>query len=125
MSMGTKKGEIVLLSGLLMKSALGDTLFIFVAMEPFREINFAQESVVNSSEYLVRVVLTNSGCVVDDGASIDGSICFIMVVCCLSKFIAFRFLSLSHLSDEERVFRYVGGDCPKISKSGSVPERKI
>lgn len=60
MSMGTKKGEIVLLSGLLMKSALRDTLFIFVTMEPFRDMNLAQESVVNSSEYLVLVALTNS-----------------------------------------------------------------
>lgn len=60
---------------------------------------------------------------VDDGASSDGSIWLIMVVGCLSKFIAFRFLSLSHLLDEERVFRYGGGDCPKTSKSGSIPER--
>lgn len=60
---------------------------------------------------------------VDDGTSTDESIWFIMVVCCLSKFIVFRFLSLSHLLDEERVFTYVGGDCPKTSKSGSIPER--
>lgn len=60
---------------------------------------------------------------VGDGASIDGSIWFIMVVCCLSKYIAFGILSLSHVSDEERVFRYVGSDCSKTSKSGSIPEK--
>ena len=60
---------------------------------------------------------------VDAGVSVDGSICFIVVGCCLSTFIAFRFRSASHLLDEERVFRYVGGACPKTSKSGSIPER--
>lgn len=104
MSVGTKKGEIVLLSGLLMKSVLEDSLFTFVVMEPFREMNLAQEPVVNSLEYLVVLVFTTkSGCVVDDGASID-SIWFIMVGGCLSRLIGFRFLSLSHLLDEERVF---------------------
>ena len=122
--MGTKKGESVLLSGLLMKSVLADTIFIFVVMESFGAMNLAQESVVNSLEYLVLFVVANkSWCVVGDGASIDGSIWFIMVVCCLSKYIAFRILSLSHVSDEERVFRYVGSDCSKTSKSGSIPER--
>ena len=59
---------------------------------------------------------------IDDGDSTDGSIWFIMVVCCLSKYIAFRILSLSRMLDEERVFRYVGSDCSKTSKSGSTPE---
>lgn len=58
---------------------------------------------------------------VDDGASIDGNIWFLMVVRCLSKFIAFKILSLSQVLDEERVCRYVGSDCPKTSKSGSIP----
>lgn len=58
MSMGTKKGEIVLLSGLLIKSVLDNTLFTFVVLESFREINLAQESVVNSLEYLVLLVFT-------------------------------------------------------------------
>lgn len=105
MSVGTKKGEVVLLSGLLIKPVLDDSLFTFVVMEPFREMNLAQEPVVNSLEYLVVLVFTTkSGCVVDDGASIDSSIWFVMVGFCLSRVIGFRFLSLSHLLDEERVF---------------------
>lgn len=60
MSLGTKKGETVLLSGLLMKSVLADTVFIFVVMESFRAMNLAQESVVNSLEYLVLFVVANS-----------------------------------------------------------------
>ena len=56
--MGTKKGEIVLLSGLLMKSVLCDTIFTSVVMELFREMSLAQESVANSLEYLVLFVLT-------------------------------------------------------------------
>ena len=59
MSMGTKKGESVLLSGLLMKSVLADTIFIFVVMESFGAMNLAQESVVNSLEYLVLFVVAN------------------------------------------------------------------
>ena len=58
MSVGTKKAEIVLLAGLLMKSALRDTLFTFVAMESFREMNLARESVVNSLEYRVWLAFT-------------------------------------------------------------------
>lgn len=100
-SIGTKKGEIVLLSGLLMNLVLADTIFTFVVMESFREMNLAQESVVNSLEYLVVFVVANkSWYVVEDGASTDGSIWFIMVVCCLSKYIAFRILSLSRILDE-------------------------
>lgn len=60
---------------------------------------------------------------VDDGISVDGSIWFITVVCCSSKCVAFKILSLSRVLDEERVFRYVGRDCSKTSKSGSIPER--
>lgn len=56
--MGTKKGEIVVLSGLLMESVLCDTIFASVVMELFREMSFAQESVVNPLEYLVLFVLT-------------------------------------------------------------------
>lgn len=123
-SMGTKKGEIVVLSGLLMESVLCDTIFASVVMELFREMSFAQESVVNPLEYLVLFVLTTrSWCVVDDGISVDGSIWFITVVCCSSKCVAFKILSLSRVLDEERVFRYVGRDCSKTSKSGSIPER--
>ena len=59
---------------------------------------------------------------VDDDTSVDGSIWFITVVCCLSKCVAFKILSLSHVLDEERLFRYVGGDCSKTSKSGT-PEK--
>ena len=59
MSIGTKKGEIVLLSELLMNSVLADTIFTFVVMESFREMNLAQEPVVNSLEYLVLFVVAN------------------------------------------------------------------
>lgn len=115
-------------AGLLVKSLLSDILSTFVAMDSFREMNLAQESVVNSLdsavnslEYLVLFVFTSqSSCVVDDGASPDGSTWFIMVVCCLSKFVAFRILSLSRVLGE-RVFKYVGGDCPRTSKSGPIP----
>lgn len=58
----------------------------------------------------------------DDGVSTEGGIGFIVVLWCLPMFAAFRILSLSPVLDE-RVFRYVGGDCSKTSKSGSIPER--
>ena len=58
MSLGTKKGETVLLSGLL-TSVLADTVFIFVVMESFRAMNLAQEPVVNSLEYLVLFAVAN------------------------------------------------------------------
>ena len=115
-----------MLSVLLMKSVLCDTIFTSVVMESFREMKLARESVVNSLEDLVLFVFTTkSRCVFDDGASTDGSFGFIMVLCCLPKFAAFRILSLSPVLDEERVFRYAGGDCSKTSKSGSIPERQI
>lgn len=74
-------------AGLLVKSLLSDILSTFVAMDSFREMNLAQESVVNSLdsavnslEYLVLFVFTSqSSCVVDDGASPVGSTWFIMV----------------------------------------------
>lgn len=56
MSMGTKKGEIVLLSVLLMKSVRDGTILTSVVMESFREMNLAQASVVNFLEYLILFV---------------------------------------------------------------------
>lgn len=103
MSVGTKR-EIVLLSGL-MASVLGDTIFTSVGMEFFREMNLAQESVGSDLEDLESLVFVIKWYVVDDGLSTDGSIWLIILVGCFPKFIAFGILTLSHLLDEERVFR--------------------
>lgn len=49
-SVGPKKGEIVLLSGLRVKSVLGDTVLTLVAMDTFEDMNFIPTSLVDFLE---------------------------------------------------------------------------
>lgn len=49
-SVGPKKGEIVLLSGLGTKSVLGDTVLTLVAVDTFAEVNLIPTSVLDFLE---------------------------------------------------------------------------
>lgn len=50
LSVGPKKGEIVLLSALRTKSVLGDTVLTLVAVDTFTEVNLIPTSVVDFLE---------------------------------------------------------------------------
>lgn len=50
MSVGPKKGEIVMLSGLWVKSVLGDSMLTLVAGDTFTEMNLIPRSVVDFLE---------------------------------------------------------------------------
>lgn len=49
-SVGPKKGEIVLLSGLPVKSVLGDTVLTLVAVDTFADVNLIPTSLVDFLE---------------------------------------------------------------------------